>query len=64
MDMARQVPLYKALLLRSVAACPKLIRLLAPSSSGGGGGSNGSQSIYCLLRKLHNYVTSYTARLA
>ncbi|KAI9556663.1 hypothetical protein GHT06_016453 [Daphnia sinensis] len=70
MDMARHVPLYKAvlLLLRSIAACPKLVPLLLPSSLGNNKGSsstNGSsQSIHALLRKLKNYVSSYTARLA
>ena len=68
MDMARHVPLYKAvlLLLRSIAACPKLVPLLLPSFAGNnkqGSGVNG-QSIHTLLRKLKNYVSSYTARLA
>ncbi|EFX73355.1 hypothetical protein DAPPUDRAFT_253206 [Daphnia pulex] len=70
MDMARHVPLYKAvlLLLRSIAACPKLVPLLLPSSSGNNKGSSStsrsSQSIHALLRKLKNYVSSCTARLA
>lgn len=57
MDMARHVPLYKALLLllRSVAACPALVPLLLPTTS---------SSIYTLLSKLKNYVSSYTTRLA
>ena len=68
--MARHVPLYKAvlLLLRSIAACPKLVPLLLPSSLGNNKGnsstSGSSQSIHALLRKLKNYVSSYTARLA
>lgn len=66
MDMAGHVPLLKTplLLLHSVAACTKLIPLLVSLSSDGGGGSNGSQSIYRLLRKLCNYVASYSSRLA
>jgi len=68
MDMARHVPLYKALLLllRSVAACPQLVPLLLPNttaSSSSSSSSNG-QSIHSLLHKLKNYVSSYTARLA
>ena len=67
MDMARHVPLYKALLLllRSVASCPLLIALLLPSTSASSsGGDRDSQSIYSLLKKLKKYVSSYTARLA
>lgn len=72
MDMARHVPLYKAvlLLLRSIAACPKLVPLLLPSYDGNNKHGSGSlpsangQSIHALLRKLKNYVSSYTARLA
>ena len=64
MDMARHVPLYKALLLmlRSIAACPKLHRLLLDSGLPSESGS--SQSIHSLLKKLKNYVSGYTARLA
>lgn len=67
MDMARHVPLYKAILLmlRSIAACPRLHCLLLdsgpPSDSGS---SKSSQSIHSLLKKLKNYVSGYTARLA
>jgi len=66
MDMARHVPLYKALLLllRSIASCPELIPLLLPSSTMEDSRSSDAQSIHSLLHKLKNYVSSYTARLA
>lgn len=65
MDMARHVPLYKALLLllRSIASCPDLIPLLLPSTTEDSRSSD-AQSIHSLLHKLKNYVSSYTARLA
>lgn len=66
MDMARHVPLYKALLLllRSVASCPQLVPLLLPSTITSSSSSSNGQSIHSLLHKLKNYVSSYTARLA
>jgi hypothetical protein len=67
MDIARHVPLYKALLLllRSVASCRLLIPLLLPSTSASSsGGDHDSQSIYSLLKELKKYVSIYTARLA
>ena len=67
MDMARHVPLYKALLLllRSMASCPMLVPLLLPNAAGSSSNALPSaQSIHALLHKLKNYVSSYTARLA
>jgi len=66
MDMARHVPLYKALLLllRSIASCPELVPLLLPASAMEDSRSSDTQSIHSLLHKLKNYVSSYTARLA
>ena len=66
MDMARHVPLYKALLLllRSMAKCPNLVSLLLPPASTEPSSTGDSQSMHTLLRKLKKYVSNYTARLA
>uniref|UniRef100_T1IPT5 Dual E2 ubiquitin-conjugating enzyme/E3 ubiquitin-protein ligase BIRC6 n=1 Tax=Strigamia maritima TaxID=126957 RepID=T1IPT5_STRMM len=60
LDMARHIPLYRALLqlLRAMAISPQLVGLLLP-----GVDSNASMSVCCLLTKMKSCVDIYVGRL-
>ena len=63
LDMARHVPLYRALLelLRGLAVCPNLVMLLMPLEKEGAGG--GMSSVGELLEKMRGCVDTYASRL-
>lgn len=73
LDMARHVPLYRALLelLRAISTCSTLIPLLLPLSSDLGRGGEeeeedeeqGQTSVGMLLAKMKTCVDTYTNRL-
>ena len=63
LDMARHVPLYRALLelLRGVAVCPSLVMLLMPLDKDSSG--NCPASVGELLEKMRGCVDTYASRL-
>lgn len=63
LDMARHVPLYRALLelLRGLAVCPDLVILLMPFDKEISG--NGAASVGELLEKMRGCVDTYASRL-
>ena len=63
LDMARHVPLYRALLelLRGLAVCPNLVMLLMPLEKEAAGG--GMSSVGELLEKMRGCVDTYASRL-
>lgn len=63
LDMARHVPLYKALLelLRGLAICPILVPLLLPLDKAEDGES--TVSVCTLLEKMRGCVDTYANRL-
>ena len=75
LDMARHVPLYRALLelLRAISTCTALVPLLLPLPGGPGQeepdddmddqGSEGQTSVGMLLAKMKTCVDTYTNRL-
>ena len=72
LDMARHVPLYRALLelLRGLAACGGLVPLLLPlpdhrtgDTSTRGSCDTTSTSVSCLLEKMKMCVDTYASRL-
>lgn len=76
LDMARHIPLYRAVLqvLRALAVCPQLAPLLLPSDrrprlrhrpTGGArsAGRGDSLSAICLLTKMKSCVDTYASRL-
>lgn len=72
LDMARHVPLYRALLelLRAISSCTALVPLLLPLSGDSGPEeeedeepSEGHASVGMLLAKMKTCVDTYTNRL-
>uniref|UniRef100_F7FUX9 Dual E2 ubiquitin-conjugating enzyme/E3 ubiquitin-protein ligase BIRC6 n=1 Tax=Ornithorhynchus anatinus TaxID=9258 RepID=F7FUX9_ORNAN len=69
LDMARHVPLYRALLelLRAIASCPSMVPLLLPLSTEHGDEeeeqSESQASVGTLLAKMKTCVDTYTNRL-
>ena len=63
LDMARHVPLYRALLelLRGLAVCPNLVMLLMPLDKDSSGDS--ATSVGELLEKMRGCVDTYASRL-
>ncbi|GAB1609836.1 baculoviral IAP repeat-containing protein 6-like isoform X2 [Argonauta hians] len=63
LDMARHIPLYKALLelLRGIAICPMLVPLLLPLDKSGDGEM--TVSVCTLLEKMRGCVDTYANRL-
>ena len=61
LDMARHVPLYRALLelLRALAVCPLLVPLLLPLEKG----DDAASSVGSLLEKMKTCVDTYASRL-
>lgn len=65
LDMARHVPLYRALLqlLRAMAVSGQLVGLLLPPIEKQGGNSTSGLSVCCLLTKMRSCVDTYDSRL-
>jgi baculoviral IAP repeat-containing protein 6 len=65
LDMARHIPLYRAVLqlLRAMALSPQLVSLLLPQDRRHKSAHGDELSVVCLLTKMKNCVDTYASRL-
>jgi len=65
LDMARHIPLYRAVLqlLRAMALSQQLVSLLLPSDRRQKSSHGDELSVVCLLTKMKNCVDTYASRL-